>query len=109
MSALRRLRPPGNSVRLFAVNSASTRRWQKHSPMTGSIRSLPPKDWPKADGLGWETACRLGHRLTRGGAASRLAPVTQADLAKRYGLYLDFLDRAGWLDLGADGGAQVTP
>jgi integrase len=75
--------------------------------MTGSARSLPLEGWPKADRLGWEAACRPGKRLTRGGAASHLAPVTQADLANRYGLYLDFLDRSGLLDLGADAGGQV--
>jgi integrase/recombinase XerD len=75
--------------------------------MTGSARSLPLEGWPKADRLGWEAACRPGKRLTRGGAASHLAPVTQADLANRYGLYLDFLDRSGLLDLGADTGGQV--
>jgi integrase len=77
--------------------------------MTGVVRSLPLKNWPKADRLGWEAACLPGKRLTRGGAAAHLAPVTQADLANRYGLYLDFLDRSGRLDLAADEGAQVTP
>jgi integrase len=74
-----------------------------------SIRSLPFKDWPEADRLGWETACKRGQRLLRGGAAGHLAPVTQADLARRYGYYLDFLDRSGELDLAAEAGAQVTP
>lgn len=75
----------------------------------GSVRSLPLKDWPKADRLAWEAACQPARRLVRSGTASHLAPVTQADLAKRYGLYLDFLDRTGWLDLDAEAGAQVTP
>ena len=73
------------------------------------MRSLPFKEWPEADRRGWEVACRLGQRLTRGGAASHLAPVTQADLANRYGLYLDFLDRSGQLDLTAEAGALVAP
>ena len=34
---------------------------------------------------------------------------TQEDLANRYGLFLDFLDRTGRLDPGADAGVQVTP
>ena len=50
------------------------------------VRSLPLKDWPEADRRGWEAACQPGQRLTRGGAASHLAAVTQADLANRYGL-----------------------
>jgi len=77
--------------------------------MTGSVRSLPFKDWPEADHLGWTTACKPGQRLVRGGAAGHLAPVTQADLARRYGYYLDFLDRSGELDLAAEAGAQVPP
>jgi len=76
--------------------------------MTGSVRSLPFKDWPEADHLGWTTACKPGQRLVRGGAAGHLAPVTQADLARRYGYYLDFLDRSGELDLAAEAGTQVT-
>jgi hypothetical protein len=79
------------------------------APKTRSIRSLPLKEWPEADRRGWEAACRPGQRLTRGGAASHLAPVTQADLANRYGLYLDFLDRSGQLDLTAEAGALVVP
>jgi integrase len=79
------------------------------APKTRSIRSLPLKEWPEADRHGWEAACRPGQRLTRGGAASHLAPVTQADLANRYGLYLDFLDRSGQLDLTAEAAALVVP
>ena len=77
--------------------------------VTRSVRSLPFKEWPDADRRGWEAACQPRQRLTRGGAASHLAPVTQADLANRYGLYLDFLDRSGQLDLTAEAGALVTP
>ena len=47
---------------------------------------------------GWAEACRLGQRLQRGGAASHLARVSQVDIANRYGLYLDFLQRSGRLD-----------
>ena len=76
--------------------------------ITRSVRSLPLKDWPEVDRLGWEAACKPGQRLSRGGTASHLAPVTQADLANRYGLYLDFLDRSGRLDLTARPTALVT-
>ena len=57
----------------------------------------------------------LGSCLPAGAAAhsrrpaSHLAPVTQADLANRFGLYLDFLDRSGQLDLTAEAGALVAP
>jgi len=43
-------------------------------------------------------ALRPAQRLRRGGAASHLAPVSQADIANRYGLYLDYLQRSGRLD-----------
>ena len=66
-------------------------------------------DWPEADRLGWAAACKPGQRLARGGSASHLASVTQADLARRYGYFLDFLDRSGHLDRAAEAGAQVTP
>jgi integrase len=60
---------------------------------SGKPRSLPIAEWPVSDSLGWAEACRPAQRLTRGGAASHLAPVSQADIANRYGLYLDFLRR----------------
>ena len=66
---------------------------------SGKPRSLPIVEWPKSDRLGWEDACRPAQRLQRGGAASHLARVSQADIANRYGLYLDFLQRSGRLDL----------
>ena len=75
----------------------------------GSIRSLPLKEWPEADRVAWEAACRPAKRLVRGGAASHLAAVTQMDLANRYGLFLDFLLRSRRLDPRADAGVQVTP
>jgi hypothetical protein len=74
-----------------------------------AARSLPVPDWPEADRVGWEAACQPGQRLTRGGSASHLAPITQADLARRYGYFLDFLDRSGRLDLAAEAGTLVTP
>lgn len=77
--------------------------------MPRPVRSLPLKDWPTADRLGWEAACRQGHRLTRGGAASHMAPVTQSDLSRRYGYFLDFLARSELLDLSAQPAALVAP
>src|SRR5215218_268831 len=38
-----------------------------------------------------------------------MKPVTQADLGRRYGYFLDHLDRGGVIDLAARAGAQVTP
>jgi len=74
-----------------------------------NIRSLPLQRWPAADKSAWDAACRPGERLKRGGTASRLKPVTQRDLGRRYGYFLDFLSRSHRLDLNAGSGAQVTP
>jgi integrase len=76
---------------------------------SGKPRSLPKMDWPASDRLGWTQACQPSQRLKRGGAAAHLAPVSQADIANRYGLFLDFLQRHGRLDplKGAD--TLVTP
>src|SRR5579864_7146537 len=88
------------------MKAISTPRKKKTEPM---VRSLPIYLWPTADRAAWEEACRPGLRLKRGGAASHFRPVTQRDLASRYGYFLDFLSRSGVLDLKAGPGAQVTP
>jgi integrase len=75
---------------------------------TVSPRSLTIREWPAADRLAWEQACRDGERLRRGGRASHLRPVTRDDLARRYGLYLDFLGRRWLLDQSAPAGSHVT-
>jgi integrase len=76
---------------------------------TASVRSLPIELWPTADRAAWEEACRPSIRLKRGGAASHMRHVTQRDLEKRYGLFLDSLLRSGRFDGKARAGAQVTP
>src|SRR5205823_14288723 len=73
------------------------------------VRSLPFDLWPMADRISWEKACQPNVRFQRGGAASHLKPVTQKDLAKRYGGFLDFLLRSGRFDREAAAGAQVIP
>lgn len=72
-------------------------------------RSLPIADWPEADRRGWEIACQPSRRLVRGGAASHLGDDTRSYLARRYGYYLDFLDRSSQLDLEAEATVLVTP
>jgi site-specific recombinase XerD len=78
---------------------------KKKSP----VRSLPIPSWPEADRAGWHQACRPCSRLKRGGAASHLAEVTRNDLARRYGYFLDFLERTSRLDRPTAAAAQVTP
>lgn len=72
------------------------------------IRSLPIAEWPEPDRHAWIEACRLGLRLVRGGRASHLKPVTQADYAQRYGYFLDFLNRQGMLDPEASATTKIT-
>jgi hypothetical protein len=72
------------------------------------IRTLPKELWSLADKTAWEEACRPGMRLTRGGRASHLRAVTQNDLAKRYGYFLDFVSRSRRLDSEAKAGVHVT-
>src|SRR4051794_28696202 len=73
------------------------------------MRALPLSEWPEADRLAWEEACRPGGRLRRGGPASHLKPITWADLERRYGYFLPHLALSGELDLSAPAGAHVTP
>jgi integrase len=75
---------------------------------TTAVRSLPIELWPTADRAAWEEACRPSIRLKRGGAASHMRHVTQRDLEKRYGLFLDSLLRSGRFDGKARAGVQVT-
>ena len=70
---------------------------------------MPIGEWPASDRLGWEQACQPAQRLQRGGPASHLAPVSQADIARRYGLYLDFLQRNGALDPAKGAATLVIP
>lgn len=72
------------------------------------VRSRPIELWPAADQAAWQEACRPSVRLKAGGSASHMRPVTQADLKKRYGMFLDFLSRSGEFDLDAKAGSQVT-
>jgi site-specific recombinase XerD len=74
-----------------------------------SVCSLPVDQWPTTDRNAWTDACRPGMRLKRGGTASHLKPVTQDDLARRYGYFLDFLNRSDILKPDLPAAAQITP
>jgi site-specific recombinase XerD len=73
------------------------------------IRSLSIEFWPEADRKAWISACQPSQRLKRGGAGSHLKPITLSDLARRYGYFLDFMNRRGLLDPTKTAGAHVTP
>ena len=75
---------------------------------SASARSLPIREWPDADRLAWEHACRSRTRLKPGGTACYLAEVSRDDFARRYGAFLGFLQRSGRLERNLDAAAQVT-
>jgi site-specific recombinase XerD len=79
------------------------------SKSSAERRTLKVHEWPAADRLAWEAACKPSHRLTKGGSASHLAPVSQEDVARRYGLFLGFLRLNGSLNPDAGAAAHVTP
>jgi site-specific recombinase XerD len=73
-----------------------------------AVRSLPLDQWPEVDRLAWAAACRPAERLKRGGAASHMRDITRRDLARRYGYFLDHVQRTeGDINPGAAG--LVTP
>lgn len=72
-------------------------------------RSLKLWEWPLVDQMAWAEARRPHSRLTRGGTAAHLKPVSQSDLAKRYGLFLDHAARSGMLIDTGTPAASVTP
>ncbi len=92
-----------------ATPTTDNRRRGRRSPTSGKPRAMPLAEWPASDRLGWVEACRPAQRLKRGGAASHLATVSQDDIANRYGLYLDYLNRNGRLDPTKNAMALITP
>jgi integrase len=88
-------------------NASLSRR--RTNTTVGKPRALPIVEWSDTDQLGWAEACRPSQRLNRGGAANHLAPVSRADIANRYGLYLDFLRRNGLFSAGHGAASLVTP
>jgi integrase len=80
----------------------------KKSSNVAKIRSLPIEFWPEADRNAWLSACQPSQRLKRGGAGSQLKPITLSDLARRYGYFLDFMNRRGLLDPSKAVGGHVT-
>lgn len=82
---------------------------QADSPSHQKIRSLPFEAWPESDRKAWSTACQPAARLTRGGAAGHLKPVTRQVHERHYGNFLGCLDRNGLLRREAPAAANVTP
>ena len=81
----------------------------RHGKPHYTVRSVPIAEWPEPDRLAWEAACRRGGRLRRGGAAAHLKPITQGDLARRYGYFVDHLQRAKIGISSTEPAGMVTP
>lgn len=73
------------------------------------VRSLKIGEWPRPDREAWMDACRPNVRLRRGGRAAHLKEVTRKDLARRFGGFLDFLQRAGRLQRDQSALALIEP
>jgi integrase len=89
----------------MTVRKSPPCRSKKHR----EVRSLPFDEWPVADREAWHEAIRPGMRLRRGGRAAHMKPVTQKDLARRYGYLLDYCHHRSVLDSGMPAGSHVTP
>jgi hypothetical protein len=87
----------------------ATSKMPASPPKRSIVRSLPFTLWPSADCEAWTAACLPNQRLKRGGFAADMKPVTRGDLQRRYGYFLDFLDRSGLLDRTSAAASQVTP
>ena len=82
---------------------------QIESSLKFKVRSLPIELWPEADRNAWIFACQPSQRLKRGGAGSHMKAITLDDLARRYGYFLDFMNRRGLLDPTKAAGGHVAP
>ncbi|MEJ0092948.1 MAG: site-specific integrase [Methylocella sp.] len=80
-----------------------------HRPQAPQIRSAPIAEWSIADRAAWARAIAPGVRLRKGGAGAHLARITQGDLARRYGYFVDHLMRTGRFEPDAAAAGQVTP
>ncbi|MGO9134385.1 MAG: hypothetical protein ACLP8A_10110, partial [Methylovirgula sp.] len=76
---------------------------------TTPVRSVPIASWTVADRAAWARAIAPCARLRKGGAGAHLAPVTQDDLARRYGYFTDHLIRNDLFKPEAQAAGQVTP
>lgn len=92
------LQTPSNKPMLLPKPGSNSRK----------IRSLPIDQWPGADRLVWAAARRPAERLKRGGAASHLEDVTCRDLARRYGYFLDYVQRSEGLARDREAAGHVT-
>src|ERR1700680_1155367 len=82
---------------------------QRIETMEAKVRSLPSEFGPEPDRKPWISASRPSQRLNRGGAGSHMKAITLGDLARRYGYFLDCMNRRGLLDPNKAAGTHVAP
>jgi integrase len=98
------VRPQNPSMHIPAARKRPRRTFADGQPHSRSVA-----EWSPSDQDGWQRACRPAERLSHGGAASYLAPVSQNDIANRYGHYVDYLKRRGLFDLTKGAADLVNP
>src|SRR5262245_5136516 len=89
-----------STKRMLPPNSASTSK---------TVRSLPRDRWTEADSSAWAAVWRPAERLRRGGAASHMKDITRCDLVRRYGYFLDCVERMEGVNRNAKAASYVPP
>ncbi|MGO9235046.1 MAG: site-specific integrase [Methylocella sp.] len=89
----------------FSQNNGVSAEGSPNTP----VRSVPIAEWTIADRAAWERAIAPRARLRKGGAGTHLARITQNDLARRYGYFVDHLMRNDIFKPDAPPAGQVTP
>lgn len=89
----------------FSQNNGVSAEGSPNTP----VRSVPIAEWTIADRAAWERAIAPRARLRKGGAGAHLARITQNDLARRYGYFVDHLMRNDLFKPDAPLAGQVTP
>ncbi|MEQ1945178.1 site-specific integrase [Mesorhizobium sp. VNQ89] len=77
--------------------------------MRATYQTLPVNEWPVADRIAWQDACRPALRLLKGGSACGIKPVSRTAYARAYGYLLDFCLRTSRFDPQAAAAGHVTP
>ena len=72
-------------------------------------KALPLEAWPPADRAAWLAETAKGHILDQPGAAAHLSDSFLADLQRRYGRLLGYINWRGRLDRNAEPAGNLTP
>lgn len=91
------------------VSAKASKSDKPRRDITAPVRSVSIAEWTIADRAAWERAITPRARLRKGGAGAHLASITQDDLARRYGYFVDHLKRNRIFEPEASSAGQVTP